>query len=66
MSMFFGRGKRFYTASALTHPRDNPNPEKVAAALTIGQEDATGEATPHQEHTAVVSEPPKLLGAPEL
>ena len=65
MSMYFGRGKRSYPASALTHPRDNPNPEKVAAALTLGQEDARGETAARRDGTAVAGEPPKLLGAPE-
>jgi hypothetical protein len=65
VKMFFGRRGRSYSASALTHPRDNPNPEKVAAALILGQEETRGEITARRERKAVAGEMPKLLDAPK-
>ena len=65
VNMYFGRKGRSYSASALAPPRDNPNPDEVAAALTLGQEDARGEITMRRERTAVAGQLPKLLDVPE-
>ena len=65
VSMYFGRGGRSYSASVLMRPRDNPNSEKVAAALTLTEADSEGGMTARTARTAVEVAPPKLLGAPE-
>jgi hypothetical protein len=65
VSMYFGRGGRSYPAGVLMHPRDNPNPEKIAAALALTEADSEAETTARAARSATKVEPPKLLGTPE-
>lgn len=65
VSMYYGRGVRSYPAGALSRPRDNPNPERLHAALALAQQGSVVEVSSRTAPDAVPGGAPKLLGAPD-
>lgn len=64
VSMYFARRKRAHSAYLLAYPRDNPNPDRVAAALAL-ERPMVETTTGRKAHSGVVGPPPKLLGPGE-
>jgi WD40 repeat protein len=62
VSMHFGRGERSYPSGALPRPHDNPNPEKVAAALAFLRQATTAAPTVNPTQASVAGDSPRLLG----